>query len=204
LLKEKHYNELEIDVSEGLWLLLGRALHLVAEQGADSDHIVEERLYAEVGGWTISGAIDLQKMEDGGATITDYKLTSAWAYSYGKPEWEHQLNSYAWLATVSKGYKVAGLQVCAIFRDWSVSRAKSRNYPPSPVALIPIPLWEFEKQDVYIRERVALHQEAWRAHEWGDDLPPCSDEERWLRKGKYVRCERYCPVKKWCKQYGGK
>ena len=48
-------------------------------EGADDNHIVEERLFLDIDDWTISGAI-VQKIEDDNSiTVMDYKFTSVWA-----------------------------------------------------------------------------------------------------------------------------
>ena len=55
--------------------MLGTAVHKVFEDYSGDDVISEERLFVDVDGWTISGAIDLQ--DDEGPS--DYKCTSVWA-----------------------------------------------------------------------------------------------------------------------------
>jgi len=49
-LKHKHRHELESDAADMVWSLFGSAVHGILEQGADDDHILEERLYASLGG----------------------------------------------------------------------------------------------------------------------------------------------------------
>ena len=175
-------------MSDALWQLVGRALHHIAEAGADEEHIPEERLYAEVLGWRISGAIDVQHLSQGGVDIIDYKFTSAWAALNQKPEWQQQLNAYAWLYDVNHAdTKVHRLQVCAFVRDWSRHEVERReDYPRAPIMTIPIELWEPERRQMFIEERVREHQDAARRHEWSDPLPLCTDEERWIRPKRYA------------------
>jgi RecB family exonuclease len=67
-------------VVDTFWANLGSALHHITEKGADDKHLVEERLFVDVEDWTISGAIDVQRLEDDNSiTIMDYKFTSVWA-----------------------------------------------------------------------------------------------------------------------------
>ena len=76
ILKQRHAEEITEDASEMLWSVWGTAVHTMFEQHEPDGHIVE-RLYATVGDWVISGAIDLQRSEaDGSVTILDYKCTS--------------------------------------------------------------------------------------------------------------------------------
>jgi hypothetical protein len=109
---------------------------------------------------------------------------------------------YAYLVeTLKPGVRVDKLQVIAILRDWSKARVKTKGYPPSPIANIELPLWTYEERERFLKERVAIHQEAHGSYDLGGTLPECSEEERWVRKGKATRCEEYCVVNKFCEQY---
>jgi len=85
-----------------------------------------------------------------------------------------------------------------ILRDWRRSEADRKfDYPQTPVVSIDIPLWGFVRQTAFVEERVALHQEALKG-----DLPDCTDEDRWLRRGKNIRCEgNWCLVAPFCSQW---
>ena len=114
ILNRKHKNDITVDVSERLWSVLGTAVHTMFEDYATGDYLSEERLFAEVNGWKISGAIDIQKAEkDGTVSILDYKCTSVWSVIFGKSSWEQQLNFYAWLVQQCKGLEVSKLQILA-------------------------------------------------------------------------------------------
>ena len=76
---KKFEDEIEQDVADMVWSIFGSAVHKVLEHGQDENHIVEERLHAEVDGWKISGAIDLQIVHPDGIDIRDYKTVSAWS-----------------------------------------------------------------------------------------------------------------------------
>lgn len=190
VLRKKNAQRIEVDAADGLWALLGSTLHAVLENGADEDHLPEERLFAEVDGWTISGGIDLQRLQPGPPPtvgIRDYKLTSVWSVLNPKPAWTNQLNCYAWLVRQAKGWQVADIEVVAILRDWQRSVARhTRDYPLAPVQRVPVPLWSPEVADAYVRRRVRLHQDADRADQWGEDVPPCSPEERWAKPTTYA------------------
>ena len=72
-LKRLHWDQLEEDASSMVWSLFGSAVHNILQHGKDEHHIVEQRLFADIEGWTISGAIDLQIVEEDGVVISDYK-----------------------------------------------------------------------------------------------------------------------------------
>jgi hypothetical protein len=68
-LKRKHWDDLTEDAADMVWSLFGTALHNILEHGKDDHHIVEERVFAEIDGMTISGAIDLQEVEEDGIIL---------------------------------------------------------------------------------------------------------------------------------------
>jgi hypothetical protein len=177
-LREQYDSEIETDVTDMMWSMLGSALHVVMERGQTEGHITEERLFIEVDGVTLSGAIDLQEERDGGVVITDYKFTSAWAVMNDKPEWEQQLNVYRWLVEKVKGNRVDALRICALIRDFSRHETRE-GYPAAPIQMVDIPLWTLEQADLFVRRRLDMHREAKVSHDLGDALPECSAEERW-------------------------
>ena len=92
-LERLHGHELSTDVADMLFALLGTGVHAVLEKFAPEGALVERRFYGELGGYKLSGAIALYN--DG--HVTDYKVTGTYGTKGGKPEWEQQLNIYAWL-----------------------------------------------------------------------------------------------------------
>lgn len=180
-LRKAHDDKVETDVADSIWSIFGTAIHGVLEHGKDENHLVEERLYAVLDGWTISGAIDLQIVnEDGTITINDYKMTSAWAVMNEKVEWEYQLNIYAWLVEFAKKVKVRNLEIVAIIRDWSRREAANKvAYPDAPIKVIPIQLWSYEDREQFIRDCIAAHSNAEFSNELGEGLPHCTPEQMW-------------------------
>lgn len=187
LLYAKHTNDIEKDVVDFIWALFGKAVHKVLEVGGDEEHIPEERLFAEIRGWRISGQLDLQKLAPPMVAVTDYKVTSAWAVMNEKPEWEQQLNSYRWLLETATNYRVSKLAICAFVRDWSRHEAGASNtYPQQPMVMIDLPLWGMNEATAFIEERVRVHQTAQAEWDMGGEPPLCTDEERWMRKTSYA------------------
>lgn len=178
-MREKYDDQIVVDVSQMLWSLLGSALHVVMERGETAGWIQEERLFTEVDGVTISGAIDLQEEGEGGVTIYDYKYTSAWAVMQEKEEWAQQLNIYKWLVETVKQRKVVGLKICAMVRDYSKHDLREA-YPAAPICVIDVPLWDSVKTEMYIRERLEMHRESKMRADFEEDLQNCSNEERWM------------------------
>ena len=187
-LKKKHWDDIEQDASEMVWSLFGSAVHNILEHGKDKNHIVEERLNIEFEGWKISGAIDLQELEPNGTmTVSDYKVTGAWAVMNEKDDWHRQLNIYGWLVEKVKKVPVGKLQIIAIIRDWSARDAASKEgYPQSPVATIDIPLWSFEEREAFITKRIYDHGTALFEMETDGEMPDCTPEEMWEKKTSYA------------------
>jgi len=186
--KKKHWDDIEQDASEMVWSLFGSAVHNILEHGKDDHHIVEERLHLEFEGWKISGAIDLQEVEPNGTiTISDYKVTGAWAVMNEKDDWHRQLNIYGWMVEKVKKVPVGKLQIIAIIRDWSARDAASKEgYPQSPVATIDIPLWSFEEREAFIAKRINDHGTALFEMETDGEMPDCTPEEMWEKKTSYA------------------
>lgn len=189
-LEKLHEEKLSTDVSDMIFALLGTGVHSLLEGCAPEGSLVEKRWFAEMNGYTISGAIDLYN--DG--HVMDYKVTGTYSTQVGKIEWEQQLNIYAWLLR-QNDMPVKSLTICAICRDWSQTKVgRQRNYPDSPIVTIDIPVWLPDAAERFVAERVDLHT--------SDHVPECTDDERWARKGgQYIRCESYCSVADFCPQF---
>ena len=186
-LRAKHYHEMEQDVADMLWSLLGSALHVVAERSEVEGHINEERLFIELGGVKLSGAIDLQHIDGDDVDITDYKFTSAWALRADKMDWQQQQNIYAYMVNKVKGKRVRSLKICALIRDWNRREAAMKpDYPQAPIQMVDIPLWDLEQTEKFILERINMHQESKVQADWMEELPLCTDEDRWIRETKYA------------------
>ena len=186
-LKKKYDDEITVDVSDQIWSIYGTAIHGVLEQGKDANHIVEQRLHADLDGWHISGAIDLQVVHDDGIEINDYKNVSVWSVMNEKIEWEQQLNIYAWLVESVKQTPVNKLAIVAIVRDWSRREAKTRQgYPQSPVVVLDVNLWSMEERLEFIRNRIHIQSEGLFAMETNDILPLCTPAEMWEKPTTYA------------------
>jgi len=181
-------NRITEDVVDTFWANLGSALHHITEKGADDKHLVEERLFVDVEDWTISGAIDVQRLEDDNSiTIMDYKFTSVWAVRNPKLDWERQLNCYAYLVEANKKVKIKELQIICFLRDWNRNNAKrDMNYPQQQIVVVPIKLWDFEERSKYVADRVRTHQEALQDYMNGKDMAECTFEEMWKREDTYA------------------
>ena len=181
-LARRHWEEIEEDISERIWLLLGSAVHYILEKGEVSKSLKEERLEATIDGVTISGRPDLWRNN----TITDYKVTSVWTVIYepkGRTDWHAQLNLYRYLCQ-ENGFECDKLEICAILRDWQKRKALEHDYPSIPVAMIDIPIWDDQTINSYVHDRIAAHTGAEKVLD--SELPECTPEEMWQKATTYA------------------
>ena len=178
-MREQYDEEMEIDVTKLIASQLGTFMHGKLEEKMVEGYTNEERIFHSIDGITISGAVDLQQHTDDGVVIIDYKFVKAWSVMKSKNDWVTQLNIYKWLIETVKKQKVCGLQICAIIKDYS-AHSVQENYPEAEAVMINIPMWDSVTTETYVRHRLDMHRAAKQAQEFGEDLEPCTDEERWL------------------------
>lgn len=184
VLKNKFDDELEEDVADRIYSLLGQSVHAILERAAlkGVEGLFEKRFFMDVLGWKISGQMDAI-YENG--LVQDYKLLSYYKVSDGVPyEFEAQLNCYAALLR-HNNVKVEKLELVCLFRDWSKTKARNNELMPQQQGLkLPVMLWPAKEALAFLEERVKLHQEAEK------ELPLCSDEDRWKREDKWAVCPK--------------
>ena len=171
----------------GLWKALVAYFHT-------DQYIVERRLFYRdpVTQKMISGQIDLVKPDD---IVTDYKMMSIWEGINGlKPEKIQQLNLYNLLAVYGKNEDGSAglaieprqLQIVSLYRDWSKNKAAQAlqrgdlGYPQKQVRVWKVAKWPVAEAADFLQQRIQIHMRA-EAIEEDDDLPFCSEEERWQR-----------------------
>lgn len=183
-LSQRHWDELEEDVVDNVWRLLGSAVHAILERAEDkhSGDLQEVRLEAETNGWVWSGQADIWQSPD---ILSDYKVTSSWsAIGDIKPEWESQLNLLAFLYRKA-GFEVNSLNITAIFRDWSKYKMmSSKDYPRTPAMQIEIPMWSDLKCEEFAFKRISAHKASEDLPD--NELPYCTAEEMWERPTTYA------------------
>jgi hypothetical protein len=184
-LREQYDEEMEIDCTKLIASQLGTFMHGKLEAKEVEGYTNEERIFSEVDGVVISGAIDLQEHTPDGLVIIDYKFVKAWSVMQTKDDWVKQLNIYKWLVETVKRQKVCGLKICAIIKDYSPHGAQE-NYPEAEAVMIDIPMWDSVETEAYVRERLEMHRNARMAQDFGEELQHCTDEERWMSETIYA------------------
>ena len=187
LLTRRHQNEIEQDVADMIWLILGTATHSVLENSKEADaEFKEEHFVEEVqDGYKLSGQADLYNAET--KTVTDYKTCSVWKVIYDDwDDYKKQLLMYAW-AFKKMGFEVNEGQIVAIIKDHSKTKAKvDNNYPQFPVykKAFNFTKQDFEEIETYIKEKFTEIAKYEKVSD--EELPICSKEARWNDGDKYA------------------
>jgi hypothetical protein len=189
-LQRRYDDEIEMDVSDLIYPLLGNNVHYILERGKEEgrNELVERQFLTLIktkhGMISVSGRPDLY---DENNILWDYKVTSMWTMIDGvKPEWEAQSNVYRYMLKV-RGHEVKKMNITCIFRDWSkVQSMKNPNYlSKKQVHVLPVQnTWTQDEVLSYCRQNI---EEKLSSNDLADsELPECSDEERWQQPTKYA------------------
>ena len=175
----RRWDDLVLDVDDFIYSGFGTAWHQYlggfVSKSPGMTWYGEQTLQMSAGTQIITGTLDIRSAD---GEIEDHKVTSAWAFVFGKPEWEQQLNVYALLCRAAD-IPVKSLTINAFLRDWSQKNVYlySPQYPPRPFIRFPIPLWSVDKAKKFVQERIDDHNSG---------LRPCTPEERWQRDTTYA------------------
>lgn len=188
ILERRHADEIEQDVADMNWLILGSAVHLILENAQEeSEQLKENKIVIPLkNGYKLSGIFDLY--DDKIKTVTDYKNTSVNKYLYNDwGEYRNQVLIYCWMLQ-QIGFEAKRGEIIAMFRDWSQNKAKAdpTGYPQSPIYKIG---WAFRNDDfneieIFIDNKF----ESIQVCELLPDelLPACTPEERWHEDDTYA------------------
>ena len=191
MLRRRHEDEIEEDVSDRIWMLLGSACHYVLANAAkNAEAITEERFCIPVAGREISMQPDRVELIEGSSepefVLRDFKITSVWSILLDtKKDWVCQLNGYAW-GLRQLGVNVTKLVIEALIRDWSLGEYKKdpERYPDCQVRAVDIEVWTDAACEDYLTRRVREYEAAWDLPD--SQLPECTPEERWARPDKWA------------------
>jgi len=176
-LLRRHWKECTEDATDSVWRLFGTAVHKVLEEHGESAELDLEGSFL---GHHLRGQCDIAEA----GMIQDWKVTSAWTIVYGSKlgDWAIQLNAYRRMAEQS-GSEIKGMQVIAILRDWSKSKARdSSDYPQAQVVVVDIPV--IKDIDAIIADKLDDFEDS--ANLFDDDLPHCTNKQKWQDDDKYA------------------
>ena len=203
ILEERHNNEIEIDVADMIWLFFGSMAHKMAEDDSGKNVIAEQRFIQKVIGKDISFKPDRLERNSGSPvtwTLRDFKFTSVYILKAAmegkvKQEWAEQLNLYAYLLSLN-GFKVTSIKLEIFGRDWRKSEQiqNASTYPKHPVLVVDVPIWNAEKQQEFLEERIKLYESVENLPD--NELPKCSLEERWASQDRYAVVKKTSAISK--------
>ena len=184
LLTDRHWDEITIDVSDNLWALGGTAIHALLEKESPNT-FTEEKFWSKIGEWNVTGRVDCYDMAK--EIIYDYKYTSVWKVkSKNFKDWERQGKIYAWLLK-QKGLNVKECRFIALLRDWSETESqRKKDYPNCQIY---VHKFEISEEDLVETEKFIkdkLEQLSAFINTPDDNIPCCSEEERWMEKPKWA------------------
>ncbi len=194
ILTQRHWTDLEDDVSDRIWAVFGTAVHALLETEGEND-FCEIELRQKVSNITVTGRLDNYNMATG--TICDYKNTSVYKIKaarqkgadgkpYGFPEWKMQGLIYAWLLQ-RNSLPATKCRFIALLKDHSKTEAeRDHSYPQSPVYVYEFTVTKDDLSEIesFIRKKV-FQYELFSSSE-DDMIPACTSEERWQKKDVYA------------------
>ena len=184
VLFDRHFDELEQDAADLVWATFGTAFHSVMEKQND-DAFKEEGFEVQIDKWKVTGRVDRYDLEN--EVLEDWKTASVWKVIYGDfKDWKAQGLTYAWLMK-QNGLNVKKCRFVALLKDHSKTDAKRKpDYPQKPVFIYEFDVTDadLEATEERIRAKIKSITEAYKLGD--DDIPPCSEEERWATATKYA------------------
>ena len=186
ILERRHFDEIEQDVSDMIWLLFGTAVHNVLESHQEGDQEIKEaRLKIDIGDYVLSGQFDLYNAET--KTVTDYKTCSVWKVIYGDyTDWRRQLLIYSYMLQ-SIGFPVEKAEIIALMKDHSKAQAERKaDYPKQPVRKITFQFSDddFTEIEQWLQDRFSEIAKIEKLPD--DELPLCTPEERFNSGDKFA------------------
>jgi hypothetical protein len=185
LLTDRHWDELEDDVADRFNAIIGTAVHDLLQKYEGKDEFAEESISFELDGITVTGQIDNYNMREG--LISDYKTAKVWKVKFNDyDDWRKQGLIYAWLLH-KNGLEAKTCRFIAMLNDHSMREAqRDSSYPQKPMCVYEFQVTEENLAEIetYIKERIAIYKQYMELPD--DEIPPCSDKERWSKESKYA------------------
>jgi len=189
LLTRRHFDEIEQDCADMVWMVFGTAVHKVFEQKEGENEIAEDRISTSLkdGKVRLSGGFDLYNART--QMLTDYKTTKVFSYQMKQQEgmdseWARQLRTYWWLLC-KNGFPVKHARNIILLTDYSKTNAKrDQSYPQTPIVVLD---WHFGtmngEESSLIEEEYTEKIESILASDGlkDDDIASCTAKERWER-----------------------
>lgn len=214
VLMDRHREEMSREASDIFDAIIGTAVHDSFDKMPMRDNEEREvRLGQEIVGVLVHGQFD--NVLNG--VLSDYKTMKVGGYIFGDREFEFtaQLSSYRLLYFLEKGIMLNDTgKIIMLFTDWRDREFATKkygwgdapNYPQRSQELL-LKLWDRSQTEKWMIRRVTEYKLASMVPD--DELPPCTDDERWMRVAKktgkktFSKCLKYCSARPFCNQFTG-
>lgn len=214
VLLDRHRDEVEREASDIYDAIIGTAVHDSFDKMPLRENEEREvRLGQEIVGVLVHGQFD--NVFNG--ELSDYKTMKVGGYIFGDREFEFtaQLSSYRLLYFLEKAVMLNDVgKIIMLFTDWRDREYATKkygwgdapNYPQRSMEL-KLNLWDRAKTEKWVIRKVTDYKIATMLPD--NELPLCTDAERWMRvtkktfKKTYAKCAKYCSAAPFCNQHLG-
>ncbi len=171
VLKERHKDELEIDVDRLYFMFLGSIGHAIAEK-AKMDYIIaqEHRMFIKHDGVIVSGQLDIMYKEANKIRIDDVKLCSkSDLHKPVRKSYVRQANLYRYMYNIENNVLADELGILAFFRNATMFEQKCARLPVKPFTQ--------DQCSEFLSKQIALH----KLVDWDvtSKVPECTPTDRW-------------------------
>lgn len=185
MLKRRHNDEIEQDVTDLIFALLGTKTHFELEHIdlLENEHVEDHLEYTFENGYTLSGIID--HYDD--TYLDDYKTCKAFTLIFKSDydKWKKQLQMGAYLAYKKDGKWRKKGRIIAILKDWNRLKAQTeKDYPKFACKVVNFNLGTPKEVEKMILARFDRIIELEKMSD--KDLPLCTPEERYNTGDKYA------------------
>lgn len=184
ILTKRHWDELEVDVSDEIFKIFGKAVHSLFEKEGDTD-FCEEELREKVGRYELKGKFDNYDLKTG--VVTDYKTASVWKIKFADFEdWKNQGLIYSWLLK-KNGFEVSKCRFIALLKDHSKTEvSRDYSYPKSPVYIYEFNVTKslLDEIEKFIKLKIGMCEISEKLSD--DEIAHCSEKERWEQHEKFA------------------
>ena len=141
---------------------------------------MEQRLYKEIDGFTISGQFDM--VLDG--NLHDIKTTGVYSYTSGCNDEKYMLQGsiYRWLnpELITRDF----LTINFVFTNWNPLDAQTKeSYPPAKCISKQFKLLSLQETEMYIRNKIKLLHKYWNTPLM--QIPCCTEKELFTKPSTY-------------------
>lgn len=183
-LEKRHYNDIVVNPVDDLWnSMLGTIVHYILERyGRNDDNYLTELRQGvtfDINGKRVHLHGKFDSYDVNQKHLRDYKFTKATSMLYDKEEHELQLNILKYICD-SRDMPVDRISNVYLFPHLDKMFSKKEGYPSRNIQEKEYNVRPREEIEKLIRHRLKLHSESSSLKD--DDLPECTDAERWIRE----------------------